>query len=228
MLSSLFGKKKRPAYVQPADPREITTRTQLLNHLVKTYGYERYLEIGVRNPEHNFVHIAVADKQSVDPGSDGATHKVTSDAFFADLDARKDPQRFDLVFVDGLHLGEQVIKDVDNALRYLTPKGAVVLHDCNPLSEAAQVEDYEVGKVWNGTVWKAWAELRGTRPDLFMHLIDIDHGCGVLRPGRPECFAPWPPTELSYAFLDANRRSLMRLVSITEFLDQSPSAFAGT
>jgi hypothetical protein len=77
------------------------------------------------------------------------------------------------------------------------------------------------GAIWNGTVWKAWAKLRGTRPDLFMCVVDIDEGCGVIRRGRQTCYAPWPPPPeqaLSYEFLAANRQRLLNLVSVAEFL----------
>lgn len=215
MFTKLFRNKHQP----PADLAATTSRTQLLNHLASTYGYRHYLEIGVRNPADNFAHVAVADKISVDPDPRAkAQEHMTSDAFFAEI-AGPRGLAFDLVFIDGLHLAEQVSKDVDNALRCLRPGGTIVLHDCNPLSEAAQIETYEVGKLWNGSVWKAWAELRGTRPDLSMCVVDIDHGCGVLRPGQQTCYTPWPPSEpLAYEHLAADRKALLNLVSMREFL----------
>jgi hypothetical protein len=217
MLDKLF-RKKQPA--QPANPAHIESRTQLLNLLASAYGYGRYLEIGVRNPADNFAHVAIADKVSVDPDPRAkATFPMTSDAFFREV-ATPRGLMFDLVFIDGLHLAEQVVKDVENALGSLLPGGTLVLHDVNPLSEEAQVERYELGKVWNGTVWKAWAELRGTRPDLSMCVVDIDHGCGVIRPGAQRCYAGWPSAEpLAYQHLAADRKALLNLVSVGEFLE---------
>ena len=48
-----------------------------------------YLEIGVRNPQHNFNHIKANKKYSVDPGvefkSNPVDFKITSDVFFLKL-----------------------------------------------------------------------------------------------------------------------------------------------
>jgi len=197
----------------PSDPRRITTRTQLLNYLASHNGYERYLEIGVRNPRSNFEHVQVRAKEGVDPAAP-TTHRVTSDVFFAQLPAHT---RFDLVFIDGLHEDHQVARDVDNALRHLSPGGSIVLHDCNPLSELAQAESFIPGIKWNGTVWRAWARLRASRQDLTMCVVDIDHGCGVIRRGAQECFRALP-AQLDYAFLGRERRALLNLVSMPQFL----------
>lgn len=213
MLLERFRSKNR--WAVPSNPRDITRRTQLLNYLVREHGYTRYLEIGVRNPRDNFDHVKVEQKQGVDPASN-TTFRMTSDAFFAQL---PEGERFDLVFVDGLHLAEQVEKDVANSLRHLAPGGTIVLHDCNPPTERAQVENYVEGTKWNGTVWKAIAALRGTRRDLFVGVIDMDEGCGVVRPGRQVPYAPWPPPgALDYAYLENNRRELLNLISLPEFL----------
>jgi hypothetical protein len=214
MLLDLFRRKPEP----PADPREIRSRTDLLNYFIATYGYRRYLEIGVRHPRDNFTLIQAAEKDGVDPAA-RCNYRMTSDEFFRQLGGSDPGRRYDLIFVDGLHLADQVEKDVINSLQYLGEGGSIVLHDCNPLTEHAQIETYKKGQHWNGTVWQAWAKLRGTRPDLFMCVIDIDEGCGVIRKGRQSCFAPWPPAEkLSYDYLVAHRKPLLNLVSMEEFL----------
>ena len=56
---------------------------------------------------------------------------MTSDAFFS-----QNNQIFDLIFIDGLHYSHQVLRDINNALRWLSPTGTIVLHDCNPSTEA--------------------------------------------------------------------------------------------
>lgn len=209
MLRALLGSR-----YQAKNSTEIRSRTQLLNDLARRHSYRRYLEIGVRNAEDNFDHVCMVDKQGVDPASD-CTHRMTSDEFFAQLHAN---ERFDLVLVDGLHLAAQVERDVSNSLRHLSPGGSVVLHDCNPLSAEANSEHYEVGRRWNGTVWQAVAKFRALRADLFVCVVDIDEGCGIVRPGRQECYTPWPPPALNYAYLAANRQRLLNLVSVAEFI----------
>lgn len=198
-------------------------RYHLLNYLARKHGYGRYLEIGVRNPSNNFDRIRIADKEAVDPAPLAPiAHVMTSDDFFTMMDAEKSSRRYDLVFIDGLHLAHQVERDVENSLRYLSPDGTLVLHDCNPPDEAAQTEHFDgTAKVWTGTVWKAWAKLRATRADLSMCVVDIDLGCGVIRRGKQDCLSGPPhPCEVSYSFLAQNRRKVLNLVSVDRFLTQ--------
>jgi hypothetical protein len=201
----------------------IRSRTDLLNHLIARKGYSRYLEIGVRDPRQNFDRIDARDKSSVDPAPRRpVTHRMTSDEFFARRRSAGDRSTFDLAFIDGLHLAAQVERDVLNCLEALSEAGAVVLHDCNPLTEDAQTEDYDGKKRWNGTVWKAWVKLRATRADLAMCVVDIDEGCGVISRGSQALF-PAPTAdygELTYPFLVSCRKEALNLVSLDDYLRQ--------
>jgi hypothetical protein len=196
----------------------ITSRTDLINHLLRTHGGTHYLEIGVRDRRHNFDKVHAELKHGVDPAPRRpVTHHMTSDDFFA----RGLASTYDVVFIDGLHLAHQVEKDVVNALSVLRPGGAIVLHDCNPLTADAQTDDYDGKKHWNGTVWKAWVKLRATRDDLAMSVVDIDEGCGVIRRGKQALLDAPPALEyssLDYSYLVANRRHALNLVSVESFL----------
>ena len=202
-------------------------RYDLLNYLVRTHRYTSYLEIGVRDPSDNFNRIQVDNKEAVDPAPRGPiAHVMTSDDFFAMLDAGRPAARFDLVFIDGLHLAAQVERDVENSLRYLSEGGTLVLHDCNPPNEQAQTEDFDgTQKVWTGTVWKAWAKLRATRGDLSMCVVDIDLGCGVIQRGSQSCYpAPTDYDQLTYEYLARNRRGVLELVSVAQFLTRAQNS----
>jgi Methyltransferase domain len=196
------------------------SRADLLNHLIQRNGYETYLEIGVRDPTLNFDKIRVRTKHAVDPAPAGPiSHKMTSDAFFQHLATGAPGTLYDLVFIDGLHIADQVERDVAHALRHLAPRGTIVLHDVNPLTRDAQTDDYDGAKRWNGTVWKAWAKLRATAADLSMCVVDMDEGCGVIQRGSQTC---WPLPTLDYAALDykylkRHRRGLLNLVPPSRF-----------
>jgi hypothetical protein len=195
---------------------QIRTRTDVINHLVRLNGYRRYLEVGVRRPEQNFARVRAAEKEGVDPAPLGPiTHTMTSDEFFASRS--DDAQDYDIVLIDGLHLEEQVLRDVEGALANLSPSGTVVLHDCNPPDEHAQLEEYDGTSTWNGTVWKAWAKLRMSRPDLAMFVVDTDWGVGVITRGEQETVAPVTDEELTFDYLDANRAALLNLVAPEDF-----------
>jgi hypothetical protein len=197
-------------------PVALDTRTDILNFLARRNGYRRYLEIGVRTPAKNFDQIRARVKHGVDPDPRGdVTHRMTSDDFFLQLAADSKP--YDLVLVDGLHLERQVLRDVLNSLDHLALGGAIVLHDCNPPREAFQTEEYDGHSQWHGTVWKAFARLRMTRPDLAMCVVDTDWGVGVVTRGSQDLFPAIPDEDLTYAFLDSHRKELLNLVTKEEF-----------
>lgn len=162
---------------------ELASRVELINHLCARRGAPAYLEIGCRDDEC-FAHIA-AERVGVDPDR-GGTHRMTSDAFFAEH-----ADRFDVVFIDGLHLAAQVRRDLRNALQRLHPGGVVVLHDCLPddawhadprrAREAIAAGDtllHGIGE-WCGDVWRAFVAA-GADPKLDIALWPADHGCGLV------------------------------------------------
>jgi len=197
------------------------TRTDILNYLIEKYKYKTYLEIGVRNPTSgNFNNIKIKNKLGVDPNPIIKQNNIfvgTSDLFFM-----KNKSTFDLIFIDGLHLENQVDKDIMNSLNCLNEGGMILLHDCNPPTEMHQRDNYCVdGKYpsWNGTVWKSFAKLRMTRPDLEMYVIDTDWGVGVIRNGSQELFPSENINidELKYELLENNREELLNLIPVGKY-----------
>jgi hypothetical protein len=83
--------------------------------------------------------------------------------------------KFDLVFIDGLHFSEQVDRDIENSLQHLNPGGTIVLHDCNPTTEAIGTYPCQVHGPWTGDVWKAIAAWR-TRSEFDICVVDFDWG----------------------------------------------------
>lgn len=156
-------------------------RNEIINKLIKEKGYKTYLEIGVDNPNNCFNLIEAEKKIGVDPEK-GGTIRCTSDQFFERFD-----QKFDIIFIDGLHHDYQAEKDIENSLKSLNPGGTIVVHDLDPKSEIEQRVPREVG-IWTGNVWRAWAKLRATKRSLTMYAIDTDHGVGVIRRGRQSLY----------------------------------------
>ena len=167
-------------------------RTEVINYLLSLRsGQTNYLEIGVRDPEDNFSHVQATHKYGVDPGvefeQNPVEFKMTSDTFFEQLSSNVvlDPEiRFDVIFIDGLHLAEQVDRDIDHALQYIKEDGFVVLHDCNPVSEWHARERFTYLHTparmdWNGTTWKAFLKWR-SNPKVYSCCIDSDYGIGIL------------------------------------------------
>ena len=167
------------------------TRTEIINFIISRKNHHTYyLEIGVRNRKDNFNLINSTFKYSVDPAVrlDDENHfQITSDVFFDKIKDKKllDPKiKFDIIFIDGLHLAEQVDRDIDNSLNYIKEDGYILLHDCNPPSEWHARENYSFKYspalgYWNGTVWKAFYKRRFNK-DIYTCCIDTDWGIGVI------------------------------------------------
>lgn len=205
-------------------------RYDVINFLLSSLNRETiYLEVGVRNPEDNYDRIISSTKYSVDPGiefkENPVDFKLTSDAFFEGLSTGKflsADVKFDLIFIDGLHLADQVDRDIDNALKFIKDDGYVVLHDCNPPTEfhARETHHFEIspaGQNWNGTTWKAFLKTR-YRTDVFSCCIDTDWGVGIISPQLvlgPQPTIPNPFYE--YAVLNTNRKDLLNLMDFDNF-----------
>mgnify|MGYP002621792861 FL=1 len=199
-----------------------------------------YLEIGVSRGQA-FQRIAADIKIAVDPAfrlsarareRADATGRVTyyfettSDEFFEREAELLERHPIDVALIDGLHTYEQVVRDVENTVRYLKDDGIIFLHDCNPPFElagrrAASYEEFIARQkgplvigLWNGDVWKAIVHLRSTRPDLQVGVLRCDQGVGFVRRGTPESVLPYTPEQvaaLDYADLKADRSRLLNL-----------------
>ena len=116
--------------------------------------------------------LSIPKKIGVDPNR-GGTHKMTSDEFF-----KINVENFDLIFIDGLHITDQVDRDIENSLKCLNSGGVILLHDCLPKKIWSQIVPCIYPK-WNGDVWKSIVKSR-TRSDTNTYTIIADHGIGVI------------------------------------------------
>ncbi|MDH6354987.1 hypothetical protein M2132_001324 [Dysgonomonas sp. PH5-45] len=176
--------------------RDNMLRADVINLLIGTYGYKRYLEIGTSKRDENFNKIKNVEGFCIDPEADAEPDFLgTSDQYFSFLDQQdaetRQKSKYDIIFIDGMHEDKQVRKDIENSLRYLNPNGAIVLHDCSPEDERAATPYDELkrqstrhmGFNWNGDVYKAfvhykWEVNKDNRNTCFT--VDCDFGCGVI------------------------------------------------
>ena len=193
-------------------------RTDLINYLIDKHNLKNYLEIGVRNANSNFNKIKIDNKIAVDPKPLMNQDNIfigTSDEYFNQLNCNI---KYDIIFIDGLHLEYQVDKDVLNSLKHLTKNGFILLHDCNPPSEFHQRDKYEVnGKYppWNGTTWRSLAKLRMSRNDLKINVVDTDWGVGIITINKEQEL--FEKQDINYSLLERNRIKLLNLISVDNF-----------
>lgn len=205
-------------------------RTEIINYLLSLYDRDtKYLEIGVRNPDSNYNHIEASNKYSVDPGlefkENPVDFKMTSDNFFNRLNKNEilsKQIKFDVIFIDGLHLAEQVDRDINNAMKYIVDDGFIVLHDCNPPTEWHARTDYDyhctpAGMFWNGTTWKAFMKWR-FNANIQSCCIDSDWGVGILSKSH-HIGQSIDQSNLFYEFSELvnNRKHYLNLLTFREF-----------
>ena len=189
-------------------------RTDFINCLIESRKYKSYLEIGVRRTCDNFDHIQCLSKVAVDPNflqiqnkSQHNYFEMTSDDFF-----KQNNKKYDIIFIDGLHLEYQVTRDIDNSLECLNEGGCIVMHDCNPPTEQHQIEEYDGKSSWNGTVWKSFVKKR-SRKDLYMFTVDADCGLGFIEFGEQENLIDISEENITWKNLEQNREHWLNLVS---------------
>jgi len=193
-------------------------RYEVLNALIKKYDFKTYLEIGIQNGI-NYNHIDCKDKTGVDPApmvNDRTVIDTTSDNFF-----KINTKSFDLIFIDGLHHSDQVLKDINNSMKCLNKGGIIVLHDCNPQDYEHQVIPLEASKssTWNGDCWKAFVQYR-CLSKYEMYTVDIDHGMGIIntrKKATKSISINGLTDELTYDNLTINRQNWLNLKSVEEF-----------
>ena len=147
------------------------SREFITQSIIDKKNFKSYLEIGCRDDDL-FSKINCRKKIGVDPVS-GGTLRMTSDNFFI-----QNSEKFDCIFIDGLHKYHQVKKDIVNSLSSLNPDGIVLLHDCLPDDIFKQAIP-RCKKHWNGDVWKSIVEFR-TNPEVDVYTCYADQGIGVI------------------------------------------------
>lgn len=149
-------------------------RIALVNLLLHGKINGTYLEIGCDN-NALFDSIPLSKKIGVDPNH-GGNMKLESDKFFD-----KNIEKFDVIFIDGLHTYDQIRRDVVNSLKFIKSDGWIGMHDLLPRNwiEEHVPRIFQEG-AWSGDVWKVAFELSNTK-GLEFKIIDIDRGVGLCR-----------------------------------------------
>ena len=150
---------------------------ELLAHIHNKLLPNFYLEIGVQSGKS--LAIAKCKSIGIDPmpqlrftlNNTASVIKSSSDSFFAKQADSLLTQAPDLVFIDGMHLFEYVLRDFINVERYAGISTLVVIDDIYP-GHPAQAQRKRKTMAWTGDVWKLLEILKIYRPDLFIQTLD--------------------------------------------------------
>ena len=206
-------------------------RTDVINALIVKNNYKSYLEIGLDNPNNNYNNIKCDLKECVDPfiidhhknGFDVnvteeflksietiLTYRMTSDDFF-----EQNNKTYDIVFIDGMHTKEQVSKDIINSLKVLNTGGKIVVHDCLPAFEEAQIVP-RIQAHWNGDVWKTIPELK--KQNIKYNTVNTDEGiCIIDFMENKQDLKYVESWEFEWKDFEKNKSELMNVVSEDDF-----------
>jgi len=205
-------------------------RVDVINKILKYNKGKSYLEIGVRRGE-TIAQIEASNRIGVDPNLqldriailkskgnlDGVEFlEIPSDRFF-----QENTRTFDVIFIDGLHLYEQAIKDILNALNVLNEGGYIVVHDCNPMTEKAADRKQAKG-IWSGDVWKSIYDIKINYPEIDYFVLNKDYGLGILskKNGNENNYVPKFDENISnldFSFLERNRNDILNLKDVKYF-----------
>lgn len=171
---------KAAPYSRSLRPRpgmgRLTHSARRVNELLDGMPSSRYLEIGL-DRGHTFEDVAADERWGVDPSprfslldlpSGIRLFVSTSDDFFETLDPGV---RFDVVFIDGLHVYRQVYRDLLNAFSHAGPSCAVLVDDVVPVDAISAIPDLNrsiserqrqglKGSPWHGDVFRVVPLLR--------------------------------------------------------------------
>ena len=147
-------------------------RVNILNKISREISAKKYLEIGC-DTNVVFNNVNCEHKVGVDPLK-GGTIRDTSDNFF-----KNNQEKFDLIFIDGLHTFDQILKDFHNSFKFLNNGGYIVMHDLIPRN---WLEEHvpRISNNWCGDVWKISFLLNNIK-DHDYSLILTDFGLGVFK-----------------------------------------------
>jgi glycosyltransferase involved in cell wall biosynthesis/predicted O-methyltransferase YrrM len=139
-----------------------------------------YLEIGVgegralayAHPPTQAIGVDPEPKISVTFKTETQIFCETSDEFFLKnrLELLLGVKPLDLVFIDGMHLFENALRDFINSEAHGHRKTVIVLHDTIPFDEPTQRRKRQMN-FYTGDVWKTVLCLKHYRPDLVIFTV---------------------------------------------------------
>jgi len=136
---------------------------EIINSLTQTT--DKYLEIGIEHG-YTFNKIHCLDKKGIDPDpkykNDEKIYITTSDDYFEKIHNAEN--KYDAIFIDGMHQVEYVVKDITNSIHVLNDDGCIFISNILPINHNEQLkipgkhhyenEILKYGEEWTGDVWK--------------------------------------------------------------------------
>ncbi|RSZ60469.1 hypothetical protein HF313_19725 [Massilia atriviolacea] len=222
-----------PGQHDPDTPIRIG-KADVINRLVRQFGYKRYLEYNKLDGGKCFADVVCESKtlafipEHAYLDADATERLLGTTATFGTRDILTLPQllerhageRFDLILYDPVHVRPEVDQVARALPALLNPGGILIVHDCNPEKEEITTVKRCPG-AWVGETYKAFALLRHHNPGKAL-TVGEDFGCGLV--WNKDLVLDYPlDADLSYQQFDAQRASYTGLIGYHQFLQKTAS-----
>ena len=204
-------------------------KTDLINHLVVSRKYTRYLEFCTANTgfcyskinrdnldiSHRMLYRCPSDFE------DGLPIDFRTDKLEIAEQINKVKQngiKYDIILSDPWHEYETSYRDIEVCFDLLKPGGVLVVHDCFPPSSEIVGYTAKEGS-WCGVTYKAYIDFVINRSrELKYYTVNIDYGCGLIFK-REKVLPKWiyfprkVLIDLMLSLKNARYRKLMKVIS---------------
>jgi hypothetical protein len=154
---------------------------ELIEHLAKWIKPVNYLEIGVRHgTTYNFVrnysktcYLVDLNFLDIEYTDNTIKYEMSSDEFFNQIEKNL---KFDLVFIDGDHSKEQVLKDFINVKDMVIDDGFIILHDTYPCDKRMTIPSH------SNNCWETMLEIKQKYSDEWEYItLPFNPGLTLLK-----------------------------------------------
>lgn len=201
------------------------SKETVINYFTDKFPECKYLEIGSQRRD-NFLKINAWIKHDCEENPIGTTPHFhgSSNDFFAKLEKLRLNSVYDVIFIDGWHKCEQVLKDIINASKHLSENGFIVIHDCLPKEykdQLREITEENKGR-WLGDCYRAVAYLvKYISKDQVHTLLNTDQGCAVIKGKIKEFEIPSKEdmcNEFTWKLYIQEKETVMNCISWEDFI----------
>jgi len=210
-------------------PTGLNHSARRINYLAARLAPENYLEVGVA-AGMTFLGVNIHRKVAVDPRfrfeftqhqSDSVSFfQVTSDKYFVE---HAGTEKFDIIFLDGLHTFEQIFRDFCNSLLHCHDQTVWIIDDTIPSDVYSAINDQRKAlqarkdaggqsSAWHGDVFKMVFVVHDFFPSFSY--------CTVITKGNPQTLI-WKQSRNDFQPMFNNLETISRL-NYFDFKENSP------
>ncbi|MEO6523845.1 MAG: cysteine peptidase family C39 domain-containing protein [Mucilaginibacter sp.] len=185
------------------------SHSSFINNLICVHGYTTYLEI-----------ISDTSISHVDKINCNTKGGITIKSFIQEgvtFITAKNPEdmignvKFDIIFINTPMQHRQFLKVIKKALNNLNDDGVIMCDNIIPEYQ----NSLEISGELTNDCWKAWAHLRMFDKRLYMKVINVSSGIGIIRFGTQHIFnLKLKIKDMDYSFFRQHCQKLMNIIDL--------------